>query len=77
MYVVCRLYVCSRKMANQSLLSILSRVWIGGETSAKSVKGKDHEQPNGESVVGSGMEKTSKLLSAPRSLTLRIQVFLW
>lgn len=32
-------------------------VWKGSEMSAKSVKGKVHKEPNGESVVRSGMEK--------------------
>lgn len=57
MYIVCWQYVCSMKVANQSLLPILSRVRKGSEISVKSVKGKVHEEPNGESVMGSGMEK--------------------
>lgn len=57
MYVVCRQHTCSMKVANQSLLSVLSKVWKGNEISAKSLKGKIHKEPNGESVVGSEMEK--------------------
>jgi len=44
MYVVCRQYLCSMKVANQSLLMILHRVWKRSEISAKSAKGKVREE---------------------------------
>lgn len=64
------------KMASQSVLSVLRRVWKGREKYVKSTKDKVHKEQKRDKCGGKQDKKSSKLLSAPVSLTVQMQV-LW